>query len=52
MANALVFSRQAMPTLDRSIYGPAEGIAAWRLRSGDLGMETELILMAAVQKSV
>ncbi len=45
---ALVLSRQAMPTLDRSRYASAEGLrrGAYVLRQADEPREPELILMA------
>ena len=45
---ALVFSRQAMPTLDRKVYGPAEGLQRGAYVLADLGnVKPELILMAS-----
>ena len=45
---ALVFSRQAMPTLDRKVYGPAEGLQRGAYVLADLGNgKPELILMAS-----
>lgn len=45
---ALVFSRQAMPTLDRNVYGPAEGLQRGAYVLADLGnVKPELILMAS-----
>ena len=45
---ALVFSRQAMPTLDRKVYGPAEGLQRGAYVLADLGKgKPELILMAS-----
>ncbi len=34
---ALIFSRQAMPTLDRKVYGPAEGLQRGAYVLADLG---------------
>lgn len=45
---ALVLTRQALPTLDRSIYAPAEGLCKGAYVLADLGQgEPELILMAS-----
>ncbi len=45
---ALIFSRQAMPTLDRKIYRPAEGLQRGAYVLADLGQgKPELILMAS-----
>jgi transketolase len=45
---ALVFSRQAMSTLDRNVYGPAEGLQRGAYVLADLGnRKPELILMAS-----
>ena len=45
---ALIFSRQAIPTLDRKVYGPAEGLQRGAYVLADLGKGTpELILMAS-----
>ena len=45
---ALVFSRQAMPTLDRKVYAPAEGLQRGAYVLADLGKgKPELILMAS-----
>ena len=45
---ALIFSRQAMPTLDRNVYGPAEGLQRGAYVLADLGKgKPELILMAS-----
>src|SRR5262249_51504103 len=44
---ALVLSRQAMPTLDRTVYAPAEGVARGAYVLGDAGDgEPEVILIA------
>lgn len=44
---ALVLSRQALPTLDRSKYAPASGVAHGAYVLGDSGGEPELILIAS-----
>lgn len=45
---ALVFSRQAIPTLDRKVYSPAEGLQRGAYVLADLGKgKPELILMAS-----
>lgn len=45
---ALVFSRQAIPTLDRKVYSPAEGLQRGAYVLADLGNgKPELILMAS-----
>ncbi len=45
---ALIFSRQAIPTLDRKVYGPAEGLQRGAYVLADLGKGTpDLILMAS-----
>jgi transketolase len=45
---ALIFSRQAMPTLDRKVYRPAEGLQRGAYVLADLGKgKPELILMAS-----
>ncbi len=45
---ALVLTRQAIPTLDRSRYAPAEGLSRGAYILADLGgVEPELILMAS-----
>lgn len=45
---ALVLTRQALPTLDRSGYAPAEGLRKGAYTLADLGQgEPELILMAS-----
>jgi transketolase len=45
---ALIFSRQALPTLDRKVYGPAEGLQRGAYVLADLGKgNPELILMAS-----
>jgi transketolase len=45
---ALIFSRQAMPTLDRTVYSPAEGLQRGAYVLADLGKgRPELILMAS-----
>ena len=45
---ALVFSRQAMPTLDRSRYAPASGLARGAYVLADLGPgEPQILLMAS-----
>jgi transketolase len=45
---ALVLSRQALPTLDRSVYAPASGVAkgAYVLADAEPGATPEVILMA------
>jgi transketolase len=44
----LAFTRQALPTLDRTIYAPAEGVQRGAYVLADLGdREPELILMAS-----
>jgi transketolase len=44
---ALVLSRQAMPTLDRTVYAPAEGVARGAyVLAGDEDREPEVILIA------
>jgi transketolase len=44
----LVFSRQAMPTLDRKVYSPAEGLQRGAYVLADLGKgKPELIFMAS-----
>jgi transketolase len=44
---ALVLSRQAMPTLDRTVYAPAEGVARGAyVLAGDDAREPEVILIA------
>lgn len=44
----LVLSRQALPTLDRSVYAPAAGVAkgAYILADAPLGQKPKVILMA------
>ena len=45
---ALILSRQAMPTLDRSIYAPASGLSKGAYVLADLGdSDPEIILMAS-----
>ena len=45
---ALVLTRQSVPTLNREIYAPAEGVARGAYVLGDIGdHEPELILMAS-----
>ncbi len=45
---ALIFTRQALPVLDRSIYAPAEGVLKGAYVLADVGdAEPELILMAS-----
>ncbi|MGC4052996.1 MAG: transketolase [Paludibaculum sp.] len=44
---ALVLSRQALPTLDRSRYAPASGVAQGAYVLADAGGEPELILIAS-----
>lgn len=44
---ALVLSRQALPTLDRSKYAPASGVAHGAYVLADSGGEPELILIAS-----
>ena len=45
---ALIFSRQAMPTLDRKVYRPAEGLQRGAYVLADLGKgKPELILIAS-----
>jgi transketolase len=45
---ALIFSRQAIPTLDRKVYGAAEGLQRGAYVLADLGKGTpELILMSS-----
>jgi len=47
-ATALAFSRQAVPTLDRSIYGPASGLKRGAYVLADYGDQVpEIILMAS-----
>ncbi|HYZ01474.1 MAG TPA: transketolase C-terminal domain-containing protein, partial [Candidatus Binatia bacterium] len=43
----LVLSRQAMPTLDRSRYAPASGVAQGAYVLADVGASPEVILMAS-----
>jgi transketolase len=43
----LVLSRQAMPTLDRSRYAPASGVARGAYVLADVGASPEIILMAS-----
>ncbi len=45
---ALIFTRQAIPVLDRAIYAPAEGLQKGAYVLADMGdSEPELILMAS-----
>lgn len=47
-ATALAFTRQAVPTLDRSIYGPASGLERGAYVLADYGDQApEIILMAS-----
>ena len=45
---ALIFTRQAIPTLDRSIFGPADGLSKGAYVLADMGdSKPDLILMAS-----
>ena len=43
----LIFSRQAIPTLDRSVYSPANNLSKGAYVLADLGKKPQLILMAS-----
>jgi transketolase len=43
----MAFTRQRVPTLDRSIYSPASGLQRGAYTLADLGEDPELILMAS-----
>ena len=48
---ALVLSRQAVPTLDRSKYASAEGVARGGYVLGDCDGEPEVILIGTGQRA-
>ena len=43
----LIFSRQAIPTLDRTVYSPANNLSKGAYVLADLGKKPQLILMAS-----